>query len=51
MTPVVGDWNGDGTDEIGAVESRDGTLIWWLNGQDAPIYYGASRMIPRVLHP
>lgn len=32
--------------EVGAVEQRDGTLYFWLNGQPAPIVYGASTMTP-----
>ncbi len=46
MIPVVGDWNGDGTDEVGAVEQQSGALIWWLYGQSSPLSYGASTMIP-----
>ncbi|MCP5118702.1 MAG: hypothetical protein GY953_48445, partial [bacterium] len=32
--PIMGDWDGDGLDEIGLVRNQGGTLFWYLSGTD-----------------
>lgn len=55
-TPVVGDWNGDGTSTVGVVETTaTGTLKWHLRNSNSAggasitaFEYGAAGMIPVV---
>jgi hypothetical protein len=51
-TPVVGDWNGDGTSTIGVVENVGGVLTWKLKNNDGPgapdfnFAYGVATAVP-----
>jgi hypothetical protein len=52
-TPVVGDWNGDGTTTIGVVEQSGGNLLWELRNSNTPgapditpFQYGAASYVP-----
>ncbi|MCC6421119.1 MAG: hypothetical protein IT429_23020 [Gemmataceae bacterium] len=51
--PVVGDWDGDGVDTIGVVESQGGVLVWFLRNANtvgapdiAPFAYGGAGWKP-----
>jgi len=41
-TPIVGDWNGAGKDEIGVVRSTNGTLAWSLDSNGDGMFDGGD---------
>jgi hypothetical protein len=46
MTVLMGDMDGDGTDEPVVVESWNGTWRFWCQGLPSPVVYGTTSMIP-----